>query len=126
MPVQLTISVVANFVLIATLVVYGFRLFAEYHAHGKWARNVTALLSGLGMLALALALVLTPENASVLVRIAGTNASRVFLWFSTGLLLSAITAFGVLAYAKPFRLRRDKRRSNHRREDEDFHLPTAS
>ena len=45
-----------NFIVIAGVMFYGFGLFAEYHAHGKWAKNATALLAGLGMLALAFAL----------------------------------------------------------------------
>jgi hypothetical protein len=104
MAVGLSVPIVANFLLIAGLLVYGFMLFAEYHAKGRWAKNVTGLLGGLGMLALALALMLTPGNAEVLVRIAETGASKVMLWLSTSLLLAAIGAFGVITYAKPLRL----------------------
>lgn len=97
-------SVAANFVIIAALILYGFTLFAEYFARGKWAKNVTGLLAGFGMIALATALVLTPENAEVIARIAHTAASRVFIGISTGLLLAAIAAFGIITYTKPLRL----------------------
>jgi len=101
----LSISVVANFLLLGGLVLYGFRLFAEYHAKGRWAKNATALLAGLGMLFLALAVVLTPSNAEVIRRIAQTNASKVLLGISSGFLLAAVAAFGVITYSKPLRLR---------------------
>lgn len=94
----------ANFVIIACLVIYGFGLFAEYHARGRWSKNLTALLAGLGMLVLAFALVLTPENAAVILSIAQTSASEVLLGISSGLLLAAILAYGIIAYTKPFRL----------------------
>lgn len=101
---ELTIKIVANFMVIGGLILYGFTLFAEYHARGKWAKNVTGLLAGLGMLALAFALILTPENAGVIQRIAQTNASKVIVGVSTGLLLAAIAAFGIITYSKPLRL----------------------
>ena len=104
MVTKLSISVVANFLVIGGLVLYGFTLFAEYHAKGRWAKNVTGLLAGLGMLALAFALILTPANIAVMARIAQTGASTVFVGISTGLLLAAIAAFGVITYAKPLRL----------------------
>jgi hypothetical protein len=126
MSVKFTVSVLANFVLIGILVVYGFRLFAEYHAHGKWANNATALLSGLGILALALALILTPQNASVIAIVAQTNASKVFFWTSSGLLLSAIAAFGILAYSRPSRLQKQRRKRRVRPDDEITSVPRAS
>ena len=102
---NLTIGVSASFILIAGLILYGFTLFAEYYAKGRWAKNVTGLLAGLGMLALAAALILVPRNADELARIAHTSdAANVFLGISSGLLLAAITAFGIIAYTKPLRL----------------------
>jgi hypothetical protein len=101
---ELSISVVANFLIIAGLVFYGFTLFAEYQARGRWAKNITGLLAGMGMLVLALALLLTPQNAEVMVRIAQTAASTVFVGISTALLLAAIAAFGIITYSKPLRL----------------------
>ena len=101
---QLIVSAVANIGLIVLLVVYGLKLFAEYHARGRWAKNVTALFAGLGMIVLAFALLITPQNATLLVRVAATHASQVFLGISSGLLLSAIAAFGVITYSKPLRL----------------------
>ena len=101
---SLSFSVVLNFLLIGGLVMYGFRLFAEYHARGRWAKNATGLLAGIGMLGLALALVLTPQNARVTLRIAQTAASKILVGISSVLLLAAIAAFGVITYSKPLRL----------------------
>jgi hypothetical protein len=97
-------SVLANFVVIVGLLFYGFTLFAEYHARGRWAKNVTGLLAGIGMLVLALALLLTPQNADWIVRIARTGISTLFVGISTGLLLAAMAAFGIITYSKPLRL----------------------
>ncbi len=99
-----SVSVVANFLVIAGLLGYGLILFAEYHARGRWAKNVTALLAGLGMWSLAFALEITPDNARVIARIAQTGASSVFLGISSGLAVAAIAAFGVITYSKPLRL----------------------
>lgn len=112
MDVKAGIAVVVNFLIIGGLVLYGFALFAEYHARGRWAKNVTALLAGLGMLVLAFALMITPQNADVITRIASTHASRVFLWVSSLLLLAAIAAFGVITYARPLRLERERKISS--------------
>lgn len=103
------ISVLANFLVILGLVVYGFRLFAEYHARGRWAKNVTGLLAGLGMLALAGALLLTPQNAEIVLLIAQTRVSAVLTWISSGLLLAAIVAFGIITYSRPLRLWHERR-----------------
>ncbi|MBV9609956.1 MAG: hypothetical protein JO187_10405 [Acidobacteria bacterium] len=105
----LSVSVVANFLLLGGLVLYGFMLFAEYHAKGRWAKNVTALLAGLGMLFLALAVALTPGNAEVIRRIAQTNASKVLLGISSGFLVAGIAAFGIITYSKPLRLRYERK-----------------
>ena len=98
------IAILANSLLIIALITYGFRLFAEYHAKGRWAKNVTGLLAEAGLLTLALALLLTPRNAEVLARIAETKAAVVLLWLSNISLLAAIAAFGIITYAKPLRL----------------------
>ena len=98
------VSVIVNFVLIALLTVYGLTLFAEYHARGRWAKNITGLLAGLGMIVLAFALLITPQNAEVIARVASTKAPRVFLTISSALLLAAIAAFGLITYLKPLRL----------------------
>jgi len=103
------ISLAGNFLFIGALVLYGFTLFAEYHAKGRWAKNITGLLAGLGMLTLAFALVLTRANAEIILRIARTGASRIFLGISSMLLLAAIAAFGLITYAKPFRLRMERK-----------------
>ncbi len=77
------IAIVANFIVIAGLISYGFNLFAEYHATGRWAKNVTGLLAGIGMLALAASMLLTPRNALVILQVAQTGAARVFLIISS-------------------------------------------
>jgi uncharacterized membrane protein len=97
-------SVAANFIVIGGLLLYGFTLFAEYHARGRWAKNFTGLLAGIGLLMLALALLLTPQNANWIARIAQTGISTLFVWASTGLLLAAMAAFGIITYSKPLRL----------------------
>ena len=104
MDLKAWIAIVANFVVIAGLISYGFTLFADYHASGRWAKNVTGLLAGVGMLALAVAMLLTPRNAMVILQMAQTGASRVFLVISSGLLLAAIAAFGIIKYSKARRL----------------------
>ena len=104
MDIRGSIVIVANFLLIGGLVFYGFSLFAQYHATGKWAKNITGLLAGVGMLTLAFALTITPGNVAVLARIAATKASTVFLVVSSILLLAAIAAFGIITYWRPLRL----------------------
>lgn len=105
----LSVSIVGNFLLIGGLIVYGASLFASYHATGKWAKNVTNLLAGLGLVVLALALMLRPANAAVIARIAQTKAAMVLLWASSGLLLAAIAAFGIITYARPLRLLHERK-----------------
>jgi hypothetical protein len=56
-----------------------------------------------------LGLALTPRNAEVITRIAQTGASAVFLGMSTGLLLAAIVAFGIITYSRPLRLWHERR-----------------
>jgi hypothetical protein len=103
------VAIISNFVVMAALISYGFRFFAEYHSSGKWAKNVTGLLAGIGMLALAMAMLLTPRNVMVLLQVAETGASRVFLVISSALLLAAIAAFGIISYSKPARLWHERR-----------------
>ena len=103
------IATVANFIVIAGLISYGFRLFAEYHASGRWAKNATGLLAGIGMLALAAAMLLTPRNALVFLRVAQTGVSHLFLFLSSTLLLAAIAAFGIINYSRPLRLWHERR-----------------
>ena len=109
MDLSFWIGIVAAFLVIAGLISRGFALFAEYHATGRWAKNATGLLAGIGMLALAVAMLLTPRNALVLLQVAQTGASRVFLVLSSGLLLAAIAAFGIINYSKPLRLWHERR-----------------
>ena len=104
MGIRLAIQILANFLVISALVVVGFRMFAQYHARGRWAKNVTSLLAGIGAMLLALALIITPNNAAVLAVIARTKAHLVFLIASNILLLAAIAAFGVINYWRPARL----------------------
>jgi hypothetical protein len=109
MGLHYAVSVAANFAAIALLIAYGLKLFAEYHARGRWAKNATSLLAGVGMLMLALALLITPENAEIIARIAATGAARVLLVFSSALLLAAMAAFGVITYSRPLRLRLERK-----------------
>src|ERR1700756_4222335 len=104
MQLRAAIAIIVNFLLIGALTVYGFRLFAEYHAKGRWAKNVTSLLAGLGLMTLATALLFTPNNAAVLVLISHTKIARMLLWLSNTLLFSAIAAFGLITYSRPLRL----------------------
>ncbi len=117
MDLRSSITVVANFVVIAGLISLGFSFFADYHAAGRWAKNVTGLLVGIGMLALAASMLLTPANAAVIVRVAQTGASRVFLVISSGLLLAAIAAFGIINYSRPLRLWHERRIERDLRRD---------
>lgn len=103
------IAIVANFVIIAGLISYGFTLFAEYHSRGRWAKNVTGLLAGIGMLSLALSMLLTPRNVLVILQVARTGASRFFLVISSMCLLAAIAAFGIINYLRPLRLWHERR-----------------
>ena len=102
--IRYSASIIANFLTLGVLVFYGFHFFAEYHSKGKWAKNVTSLLAGLGMLSLAFALLLTPRNAEVIARIATTRASALFLGVSSAFLMAAIAAFGIITYSRPLRL----------------------
>ncbi len=104
-----TIAVVANFLVILGLVIYAFTLFAEYESHGRWAKNMTGLLAGIGMMVLAIALLFTPDNAATIMKIAQSGASKVLLWVSTGLLLAAIAAFGAITYWRPLRLLHERK-----------------
>ena len=114
---SLLITVLGNFVLIAFLVVYGFRLFEEYHTTGRWAKNITGLLGGLGMFALAFALILTPENATALLLVAESRISVLLLWLSSMFLLAAIAAYGLITYNRPLRLWHERRLRRHLRRD---------
>jgi hypothetical protein len=109
MDLKFLISVIGNFALIAGFAISGFHFFAEYHATGKWAKNITGLLAGLGMLTLAFAMMITPANAEIIAQIAQTKASTVFLTISSALLLAAITGFGIITYSKPLRLLHQRR-----------------
>jgi hypothetical protein len=104
-----TVEVVANFLVVVGLVIYAFNLLAEYESRGRWAKNITGLLAGMGMMLLAMALLLTPGNARTIMKIAQSGASEVLLWASTGLLLAAITAFGAITYWRPLRLLHERK-----------------
>ena len=117
MHVRVAIAIVVNYLLIGALTTYGLRLFADYHTKGKWAKNVTSLLAGVGLMSLAAALLLTPTNVAVLQQISHTKISRVLLWGSNTLLLAAIAAFGIITYSRPLRLWHERKiESDLRRE----------
>ncbi len=111
------ISLIGNLVIISALVWYGFTLFADYHATGKWAKNITGLLAGIGMLTLAFALVITPANANLIRRVAESGASILFVWISSILLLAAMAAYGIITYSRPFRLWHERRLQRNLRSD---------
>lgn len=108
MSVRVLIAVIANFAVMTALIVVAFRLFGRYHSSGKWAKNMTGLLAGIGMLLLALGLLITPRNAEIIADIANTRAYVFFLIASNTFLLSAIAAYGVITYWRPLRLRRER------------------
>lgn len=93
-----TTSTIANFIAIAAFLAYGLQFFAHYHRRGARARNITDLFAGLGMLAFVAALLVTPANAQVLLRLSTTKAATVLLVVSSGFLIAAIVSFGVLTY----------------------------
>ena len=109
MGAHFVISAFSNLLIIGLLIAYGLMLFADYHSRGRWAKNVTGLLAGLGMMALALSLLITPANAALIARIAETSAPKVFLGLSSFLLLAAIASFGLISYSRPFRLWLEKK-----------------
>src|SRR5437879_12748779 len=98
------IPLLGNSLAIVGLAAYGFRLLARYYSTGQWAKNVTSLLAGIGLLTLSLSLVLTAQNVRMLEYLAHSNASVVLLWTSSLLLLGAMTAFGVITYRRTLRL----------------------
>jgi len=107
MSVRVLISMAVNFAVMSALIVVAFRLFGRYHSSGKWAKNITGLLAGIGMLLLALGLLITPRNAEVIETIADSRAYLIFLIGSNVFLLGAIAAYGVITFWKPLRLRRE-------------------
>lgn len=102
------VTIFANFCLMAGLMVYAFRWFATYYTSGKWTKNITGLLAGIGLLLLAAAIMITPQNARVLVLIAQTKAHVVFIVASNAFLISAMVAFGIINYWKPSRLKQQR------------------
>src|SRR3954466_14009001 len=104
MQLRAAIAILVNFLLIGALPTYGFRLFADYHARGRWAKNVTSLLAGLGLMLLAVALLLTRSSAAILQQISHTKIARILLWARNTLLLAAIAAFGGTTHSRPLRL----------------------
>jgi hypothetical protein len=99
------VAIAANFLVMAVLIAYSFRWFATYFSSGRWAKNITGLLAGMGLILLAAALMLTPQNARVLLLVAQTKTYLVLLVASNALLLAAIAAFGIINYWRPLRLK---------------------
>jgi len=62
------IVIVSNFFVILGLISYRFILFADYHATGRWATNVSRLLAGIGMFCFVLSMLLTSRNVLVVLR----------------------------------------------------------
>jgi uncharacterized membrane protein len=107
------IPVIANVLAMVGLVLYAFGLFAEYHSRGRWAKNITALLASIGMMVLAIALMLTPSTAKIMLQVAQSGISVVLIWVSTGLLLAAIACFGAIMFWRPLRLWHERRIARH-------------
>ena len=103
-----SMSAISNLIVIFGLVVYGVRLFLDYFRERR-ARNMPALLGGMGLLFLAFALVFTPANAAAILYVAQAAVWRVLLAISTVFLLAAVIAFGLITYVKPLRLLHDRR-----------------
>jgi hypothetical protein len=113
----ISVPAISNLTLILGLVLYGVQLCKQYFVERRWARSVTALLGGTGLLFLAFALIFTPTNAAETIYIAQAAVWRVLLAISTAFLLAAIISFVVISYTTPLRLcheRRDERRLNGR------------
>jgi hypothetical protein len=104
-----SLSAIGNLIVIFGLVIYGVRLFLDYFRERRWARNMAALLGGMGLLFLAFALVFTPTNAAAIFYVAQAAVWRILLAVSTVFLLAAIIAFGLITYVKPLRLLHDRR-----------------
>lgn len=102
--IRLIVGVVTNLVGVAILCRYGFKLLADYHSVGRWAKNLTSLLAGWGLLLLAAALLITPANAELIAFIAKTKMHLALLVLSSMLLVAAIATFGILTYWRPARL----------------------
>ena len=100
---------IANFLAIVGFLIYGFTLLGEYYSKGRWAKNITGLIAGLGMLLLALALLFTPRNAEIVLLVAHSDAANVLAWISSGLLLAAMASFGAITYWRPMRLWYERR-----------------
>jgi hypothetical protein len=104
---------VATILVIVGLVLYAFGLFAEYHSRGRWAKNITTLVASMGMMILAIALLLTPSAARIMLQVAQSGISEVLIWISTGLLLAAIASFGAITFWRPLRLWHERRIARH-------------
>lgn len=110
-----SVPAISNLALILALVLYGVQLCKDYFLERRWARSVTGLLGGTGLLFLAFALIFTPTNAAEIIYVAQAAVWRVLLAISTAFLLAAIISFVVISYTKPLRLwheRSDERRLN--------------
>jgi magnesium-transporting ATPase (P-type) len=107
------IPAIANVLVIVALVLYSFGLFGEYHSRGRWAKNITTLVASIGTMVLAIALLLTPFTARVMLQVAQSGISDVLIWVSSGLLLAAIASFGAITFWRPLRLWHERRIARH-------------
>src|SRR5438270_196478 len=90
------IRTAANFIVIACLVMYGFGLFAEYHSRGRWSKNVTALLAGLGPGVVTGAADLGP-SAIITATVVGAAFAHSLLWVVVLCIPFLLTIFSVTA-----------------------------
>jgi hypothetical protein len=82
---------------------------SDYFSRGQYAKNITHLLGGAGLLALAACWMLSRTVLRAISFAATTRLSTVLVTLSSLLLLSAIVTFGAITYGKPLRLWHERR-----------------
>jgi hypothetical protein len=109
MPYAFFISVAGYTILISVLIYWGMFSLSEYFSRGQYAKNITHLLGGAGLLALAASCLLSTTVTRALVFLASTQISVLLVTMSSLLLLSSIVVFGSITYGKPLRLWHERR-----------------
>ena len=109
------IRIAANLALFILLLVWGMAALSDYFARGQWTKNVTKLLSGAGLLLLAVRCSLSPTMMALLLWTSHTRVPAALVVVSSLLLLAAICAFGMITYWRPLRLWRERQVAQQRR-----------
>ncbi|GAC1648784.1 MAG: hypothetical protein NVS9B15_07690 [Acidobacteriaceae bacterium] len=86
---------------------WGLQALSEYFSKGQYARNITQLLGGLGLVIFAARLALKPSITEVLVVVSYSKLSLILVAVSSMLLLASIVWYGAITYWKPRRLLRE-------------------